>query len=123
MAARILLVEDDPEQADLFARALVISGYDVETALDAGAALALLREGAFDLMLLDWDLPGIKGDALIYLLKVEFPALKTMLFSNHTDIVEIGRISGADAWMMKSDGIHRLREIIAGLLQPEVAGD
>lgn len=115
-AQRILLVEDDPEQADLFARVLTLKGYDVVTALDSEAALARLREGTFDLVLLDWDLPGIKGDAFIYLLKVEHPQLKTMLFSNHADIAEAARASGADAWMVKSDGIAKLREIIGELL-------
>jgi len=113
----ILLVEDDPEQAKLFARVLEIKGYNVETAPDAEVALARLRDASFDLMLLDWDLPGIKGDAFIYFIKVEFPNVKTMLFSNHTDIAEVARISGADAWMMKSEGIYRLREIIADLLE------
>ncbi|MHB0937760.1 MAG: response regulator [Armatimonadota bacterium] len=116
-AQRILLVEDDPEQANLFARVLTMKGYDVVATLDSEAALARLREDAFDLVLLDWDLPGIKGDAFIYLLKVEHPEVKTMLFSNHSDIGEAARASGADAWMVKSDGIVRLREIIAELLQ------
>ena len=116
-AQRILLVEDDPEQADLFSRVLTMKGYDVVTAFDAEAALSCLREQAFDLVLLDWDLPGIKGDAFIYLLKVEHPDMKTMLFSNHADIAEAARASGADAWMVKSEGIVRLREIIGELLQ------
>lgn len=113
---RILLVEDDPEQADLFARVLTMKGYDVVTVLDAESALERLREQTFDLVLLDWDLPGIKGDAFIYLLKVEYPDVKTMLFSNHIDIAETARASGADAWMVKSEGIVRLREIIGELL-------
>ena len=116
-ALRILLVEDDPEQATLFAQVLILKGYDIETAPDTEAALACLRDRKFDLVLLDWDLPGMKGDAFIYLLKVEHPELKTMLFSNHADIEEAARASGADAWMVKSEGIFHLREVIADLLQ------
>ena len=43
-ASRILPVEDDPEQADLFAQVLALKGYDVETAPDAEVALACLRD-------------------------------------------------------------------------------
>jgi DNA-binding response OmpR family regulator len=117
-ASRILLVEDDPDQAELFARVLVMKEYEVVMALDTEAALARLRERRFDLVLLDWDLPGMKGDAFVYLLKLEHPEVKTMLFSNHIDIAEVARVSGADAWMLKSEGIARLRKIIADLLQP-----
>lgn len=119
-AFRILLVEDDPEQANLFSAVLAMDGYEVETVFDAETAIVRLREGKFDLVLIDWDLPVIKGDALILLIKLDYPNVKTVLFSNHNDVNMVAESSGADAWMRKSEGIHRLSQIIADQL-PQVA--
>lgn len=115
---RILLVEDDPEQAILFQNVLAIVGYDVAATDDAETALARLTERAFDLVLVDWDLPGMKGDAFITLVQQQYPATKTMLFSNHPDVDVAARACHADAWMVKNQGIKRLREVVASVLQP-----
>jgi two-component system phosphate regulon response regulator PhoB len=117
MPARILIVEDDPDQARLFSDVLQMSGYDVITVSDVEAALAATREGQPDLALIDWDLPGIKGDAYILMVKVEFPAVKTVLFSNHADVEQAANTVGADGWMLKIEGILRLQELVRALLQ------
>ena len=59
---RVLVVEDNDAMRTLFSRNAADFGCVVE-ALDSGeAALARLQAGAqFDLMLLDWHLPGIDG--------------------------------------------------------------
>ncbi len=119
MDTKILLVEDDPDQAKLFETVLTMTGYEVVTAPSVQAAIAVTRERAFDLALVDWDLPGIAGDAYILLVKVEFPQVKTLLFSNHPDVEEAARACGADAWMLKTEGIQRLRNIVVELLQAE----
>jgi DNA-binding NtrC family response regulator len=62
--ARILVVDDDDDTRQLLAYALGKS-YDVVQAADAAAALALLRQGAFDLVLTDYDMPGETGADLL----------------------------------------------------------
>ena len=116
MAERILLVEDDKDQADLYQSVLTMAGYDVTATYDAETALARLADSAFDLTLVDWDLPGMKGDAFITQVRERDPRVKTILFSNHFDVDDAARACHADAWMLKSDGIRRLRETIAQLL-------
>jgi len=113
---RILLVEDDPEQAMMFGQVLKSSGYQVETVATAEDARASLAASQFELLLADWSLPVMKGDALISLAKTEYPAMKTMLFSNHNDVNKAAEGAGADAWFRKIDGIARLRQAIGKLL-------
>lgn len=117
-ADSILLVEDDPAQANLFTTVLQMKGYEVVSFADADAALACMADRTFSLVLVDWDLPGMKGDTFITLVAARYPAVKSVLFSNHATVGEVARACNADAWMLKSDGILRLREIIAGLLTP-----
>ncbi|HEY3417817.1 MAG TPA: response regulator [Armatimonadota bacterium] len=112
----ILMVEDDPDQAKLFTQLLTLSGYQVDTMPDAGTALARIAETVPDLILVDWDLPEIKGDAFISETKRRYPDVRSILFSNHTHVDEAARACGADGWFRKSDDIFHLREIIKGLV-------
>lgn len=110
---RILLVEDDPEQAMLFAQVLSTYQYHVETVATAEEAMSLLKSSPYSLVLADWDLPGdMQGDALIVLVKQHTPQMKTVLFSNHSHVDQAAASSGADAWLRKFDGITKLRGII-----------
>lgn len=59
--ARILLVEDDISLRDLIERNLQARAHDVHSAGDAGTALTQLRTGAFDLVILDINLPDQTG--------------------------------------------------------------
>jgi DNA-binding response OmpR family regulator len=59
--ARILLVEDDAVLSDLVNRNLQARQHDVNIAVDAQTALALLRTLPFDLIFLDINLPDQTG--------------------------------------------------------------
>lgn len=59
--ARVLLVEDDPVTAEVFARALQRAGHDVRVARDGNQALHALRDEAPDLVVLDLGLPTVPG--------------------------------------------------------------
>jgi DNA-binding response OmpR family regulator len=61
MQARVLVVEDVKEMADLIALFLEKDGMSVSSRETAEGALALLKESAFDLIVLDINLPGMDG--------------------------------------------------------------
>jgi CheY-like chemotaxis protein len=62
---RILLVEDDEDTRQLLAVALEAQAYDVTQAEDAEAGLDALRAARFDMILTDYDLPGMTGAAML----------------------------------------------------------
>jgi len=71
----ILHVEDDRSLQNLVRIALEsIGGYAVRTAADGYQAVALARESAPQLLLLDLDLPGMNGIATLRALR-ELPGL------------------------------------------------
>ena len=59
--ARILIVEDDLDIAELLENWLAEAGYETETARDGLAALDAFAGGKFDLVLLDLMLPKLDG--------------------------------------------------------------
>ena len=60
----VLVVEDNEEVADSLAFLLDCYGHRATVVEDGESALSLLRRRGFDLVLLDENLPGIKGSAV-----------------------------------------------------------
>lgn len=58
---RILLVEDDPEQLEPFQTALSEIGHIVDGVQKGEMAQWLITEKEYDLLILDWMIPGISG--------------------------------------------------------------
>ncbi|MGC3971338.1 MAG: response regulator [Pirellulales bacterium] len=65
MSGRILLVEDERRIAEFLVRGLTEEGYRVEHAADGTAGRHALQQGPWDLVLLDWWLPGEDGIELL----------------------------------------------------------
>lgn len=61
MTQRILVVDDAPLNVKLLQDVLTIKGYDVATAASGQEALASIRSGSIDLVLLDVMMPGMNG--------------------------------------------------------------
>jgi DNA-binding NtrC family response regulator len=70
-AARVLVVDPEPALRRALARTLLAEGFDVLTAEDGHAALALLESNAVDVVLLDVLLPRVDGAELLAKLRAE----------------------------------------------------
>src|SRR5579871_5717161 len=60
-AGKILVVDDEPQIRRVMRMTLTGEGYEVEDARSGEETLEKIRAGRFDLMLLDWNLPGMGG--------------------------------------------------------------
>jgi CheY-like chemotaxis protein len=85
--AKILVVEDDPDVAEVAVAVLESMGHDVRMCPNASSALLVLEEGAaFDLVFSDIMMPGpMNGIDLAETILQKFPALPVLLatgFSN-----------------------------------------
>lgn len=104
---RMLLVEDEPTQRKVVERVLQRAGYIVETASDGEEALARILGGQFQILLTDWDMPGMDGTTLCK--RVREANLSTYLYillltgHNTTADVVAGLSAGADDYVRKSD--------------------
>ncbi|HYM33844.1 MAG TPA: response regulator [Steroidobacteraceae bacterium] len=63
--AKILVVDDDELELSLMSDRLKVAGYQVVTAQDGAAALHLLDEQWFPIVLCDWQMPVMNGIQLI----------------------------------------------------------
>ena len=65
MAAKLLVVDDEPRTAELTAEVLRRAGYAVEVAGSGTEALERVRTGSPDLMLLDYDMPDMEAPEVL----------------------------------------------------------
>jgi two-component system NtrC family sensor kinase len=80
-SARLLVVDDEPEIAELARDFLESAGYDVAVAESGAVALEILAEARFDAVISDLRMPGMDGAALWRELQARAPALAArMLF-------------------------------------------
>ncbi len=61
METRLLVIEDEPEIADFVIRGLREEGYTVDRAADGLTGMQMLERDSWDVVLLDWWLPGMDG--------------------------------------------------------------
>lgn len=78
-SAHVLVVDDEPELAELLRELLEGAGYAVRTAASGAEALALAQQQAFDLVVNDLRMPGTDGLALWQALQRQQPALARRL--------------------------------------------
>ena len=100
--ARVLLVEDDPQSAELLTTQLVGAGYHVDVAGTGEAGLTAAGAHPPDAIVLDVALPGIDGFEVIQRLKAD-PRLADIpvFFATIIDERQAGLALGADDYFVK----------------------
>jgi DNA-binding response OmpR family regulator len=121
---RILVVEDESDIRDLMVLHLEREGYRVEAVADGEAGLRKIGE-QFDLLVLDWMLPGVSGIDLAKAVRktdTKVPILMVTARVEPADVV-LGLEAGADDYITKPFEIPvflaRVRALLrrAGLVQ------
>jgi len=117
--ARILLVDDDVEVRDVVTAILEAVGFEVEASRSGEEGLAKLERSAFDLVVLDWTLPGMSGLDLCRAVRARWARLPVLfLTANATsqDVVD-AFAGGADDYVVKPFRAPELGARIFGLLR------
>ena len=118
MSAHILIVDDDREIRDLTGRYLRKHGFRVDSAADAKEMDRLLRDGRFDLIVLDLMLPGEDGLSICRRLRAatRIPIVMLTAVAEDTDRI-IGLEIGADDYLTKPFNPRELLARIRAVLR------
>ncbi len=117
--SRILLIEDDRNMALGLEFNLKSEGFEVTACTDGESGLEALEAGAYDLLVLDWMMPGIDGLEVLRKLRareVRMPVLLLTARDGKEDIVE-GLDAGADDYLTKPFDLNILLARIRSLLR------
>lgn len=121
MQPNILVVEDEAPLAELLKYNLEASGYTVDVATRGDDAETRLQERSFDLILLDWMLPGLSGIELCRRIRsrTETQAIPIIMLTARGDEAERvrGLTTGADDYVVKPFSIPELAARIKAILR------
>jgi two-component system response regulator FlrC len=112
---RILLVDDDPDATRLYRAMLANDGHDV-VVLDSGIdAVEAVEREPFDLVITDFNMPGIKGDVTVSLLRARLPELPVVIMTSEQSptVEKRARAAGAAAFLRKPCSADVLSRAIA----------
>jgi CheY-like chemotaxis protein len=120
--AKILVVDDEPMIGSVARRLLTRRGYDVTVTQGADEALALLEasDGAFDLVITDWWMPGMCGRELVARLQSRWPWIPVMVMSGSVDrAAALGE--GDELFLSKPFSTEEITTRVARALEVPVA--
>jgi adenylate cyclase len=118
---KILAVDDAPVNLRLLVDLLTVHGYEVHTAADGRAALALLQTQAIDLILLDVMMPDLDGFEVCRQLRASpayalLPVVLVTSLDSKDDRIR-GLEAGADDFLSKPINTHELLARVRSLMR------
>ena len=119
----VIVADDQPEVRS--ALRLVLSqepGIEhVGEAGHAGELLLLIAGGCPDLVLLDWELPGLRGDELVDALRAHCPSCRVIVLSGRPE-ARLGALAArADDFISKQEPPERLLASVRSLYKAKPA--
>jgi two-component system OmpR family response regulator len=116
---RVLVTEDEPEMGRLVAQALREEGHEVDLVTSGERAVDSLRDGAYDLVLLDVMLPGMDGFSTCRRLRQRGASMPVLMLTARDDVDDRvrGLDVGADDYLCKPFSLAELLARVRALLR------
>jgi len=118
--ARILVADDAEAIRELITDILGRQGHTIDCAGDGEEAFSLINENAYDLIVLDRNMPIMNGLELLKIIRLDskLKTLKVLLFTSASLTQEIneGLAAGADGYLVKPLAISLFLDQITKIL-------
>ena len=124
MLINVLIVDDDEEVRNALSSILEGEGYLFEVVESGENAISICEKTPFDVVLLDIDLPDIKGTELLRMLQKIQPRMIKIIITGHPSIENAAESVNqkADGYVLKPFNVVVLLEMIKRLLAEKANG-
>jgi two-component system KDP operon response regulator KdpE len=117
-AGRILVVDDDPQIRRVMRVTLTSQGYEVDDVKSGEAALEIVRERQFDLIVLDMNMPGMGGVETCRLIRAQSEVAIIMLTVRDSEADKVQALdAGSDDYVTKPFNMPELLARIRAALR------
>jgi two-component system response regulator MprA len=125
IAARVLIIDDDPELRVFLRTELELDGYSCGEAATGQQALTLARQESWDLLLLDWSLPDFSGVEICQRLRRTDQHTPVLMLTARDDVKERVEAldAGADDYLTKPFSLEELLARMRARLRRGPAGN
>jgi CheY-like chemotaxis protein len=117
--ATLLIVDDEPAIRLSLSQSLDEIGYSVRSSADGFSALREIRNEVPELLLSDFNMPGMSGFELLTVVRRRFPAIRTIAMSGSFSGSETPSGVAADAYYQKGSSVLDLTRIMEALPKME----
>ena len=121
---RLLVVEDDPDQASAVRDRLELYGYAVTCAPDGRTAMEILQTESFDGVLLDMNLPHVPGIEVLAATRHALPHMPVVVMSaSSTRLRAVKELKLACGYIAKPFGTDQFKKAVHGCFGPAYPQD
>jgi two-component system sensor histidine kinase/response regulator len=129
---RVLVVDDNPVSRDILAEILRFIHLEVVVAADGASALQAVldtQDKPFDLVLMDWRMPGMNGDEVVRRIHhhaaiVHKPKIVMITAWGREDVIRLAEEAGVDAFLIKPVSPSTLLDTLLSVLgRGRILGD
>lgn len=117
--ARVLLVEDDKDLAQVIDQMMQAEQHLLKMVHDGNVGSKIIAEDSFDLLVLDWNLPGKTGVELCQEYRRSGGKCPVLMMTGKSEVddKELGLDSGADDYLTKPFELRELAARVRALLR------
>lgn len=121
--ANILLVEDDTDLSETLQDWLMFQQHTVEAVFTGTEALEQMRFSTFDIVVLDWQLPGMNGIDVLKQYRSEGGKMPILMLTGRTEAKEIKALmdAGATDYMAKPFNLKELSARVEQIVSKSAA--
>ena len=109
---RLLVIDDDQPSCRLLTAIFHAEGFEVQSAHDGLSGIAAVLSGRPDVVLLDLDMPGLDGMAVLERLRKEAPAVPVVMLTGSMDVKNAVRAIQLGAFNYLTKPMNRAEVVI-----------
>ncbi len=114
--SKILIVEDEQHQRELYAMELQEEGYEVDQASNGKEAVDMVKDNKYDLVILDIRMPEMDGIEALGKILSRDKKIPIVIYTAYSNYKSNFMTWTADAYITKSSNLDELKEKISELL-------
>ena len=117
---KLLIVEDEQHQRDLYVMELTDEGYQIDQASNGKEAVEMVKNNKYDLVVMDIRMPEMDGIEALGKILSKDKKIPIVIYTAYSNYKSNFMTWTADAYVTKSSNLDELKEKISEILETRI---